>query len=61
MQQAVATAEANKKVAKDNLEAGYMQQADFLSVEIQVNQLKNQFEFWRNRNCKMLPTIWVLS
>lgn len=42
MQQAVATAEANKKVAKDNLEAGYMQQADFLSVEIQVNQLKNQ-------------------
>ncbi len=42
MKQAVITAEANKKVAKDNLEAGYMQQADFLSVEIQVNQLKDQ-------------------
>lgn len=42
MQQAVATAEANQKVAKDNLEAGYMQQADFLSVQIQVNQLKDQ-------------------
>jgi outer membrane protein TolC len=42
MQQAVATAEANKNVAQDNVKAGYMQQADFLSVEIQVNQWKDQ-------------------
>ena len=52
MQQAVATAEANQKVAKDNLDAGYMQQADFLSVQIQVNQLKDQLKMaesqWQN-------------
>ena len=53
MQQAVATAEANQKVAKDNLDAGYMQQADFLSVQIQVNQLKDQLKMAESQ-CRML-------
>jgi outer membrane protein TolC len=34
----------NKKVAEDNLKQGYLQRADLLSVEVRVNDLKNQLQ-----------------
>jgi len=34
----------NKKVAKDNFEQGYLQEADILSVEVRVNEVKNQLQ-----------------
>lgn len=40
--QAKKTAEANLKLANDNLEAGYLQRADVLAVEVRINEIYNQ-------------------
>jgi outer membrane protein TolC len=42
LQQAKNTAEANLKLANDNLEAGYIQRADVLSVEVRINEIATQ-------------------
>jgi outer membrane protein TolC len=36
------TTEANLKLAKDNLEAGYIQQADVLAVEVRLTEIETQ-------------------
>lgn len=40
--QAKSTAEANLKLTRDNLEAGYVQLADVLAVELRINELDHQ-------------------
>lgn len=42
LQQAKNTANANLKLATDNQEAGYAQQADVLSVEVRINEIETQ-------------------
>lgn len=42
LDQAQGTAEANLKLAQDNLDAGYIQKADVLSVELRINEIALQ-------------------
>ncbi|MCP4123988.1 MAG: TolC family protein [Bacteroidetes bacterium] len=42
LEKAMETAQANLKLAEDNLEAGYIQKADVLSVELRINEIENQ-------------------
>ena len=42
LEKAKQTAEANLKLTKDNMEAGYVQHADVLFVEVRVNEIDNQ-------------------
>ena len=42
LNKAKATTEANLKLANDNLEAGYIQRADVLSVEVRINEIETQ-------------------
>ena len=40
--QAKKTAEANLKLAQDNLDAGYLHKTDVLAVELRINEIENQ-------------------
>lgn len=42
LKQAKKTAEANLKLTRDNMAAGYVQNADVLFVEVRVNEIENQ-------------------
>lgn len=42
LQKARETAEANQKVAKNNLEQGLLQNADYLNVEVRASDIENQ-------------------
>lgn len=42
LNQAKATTEANLKLANDNMEAGYIQRADVLAVQVRLNEIETQ-------------------
>ncbi|PQJ77174.1 TolC family protein [Polaribacter glomeratus] len=41
---ALEAAEANKKIATNNFEQGYLQQADILNVDVRITEVKNQLQ-----------------
>jgi len=41
---ALEAAEANKKIASNNFEQGYLQQADILNVDVRITEVKNQLQ-----------------
>ena len=41
---ALEAAEANKKIARNNFEQGYLQQADILNVDVRITEVKNQLQ-----------------
>ncbi|MFT7352287.1 MAG: outer membrane protein TolC [Flavobacterium sp.] len=41
---ALEAAEANKKIATNNFEEGYLQQADILNVDVRITEVKNQLQ-----------------
>ena len=43
LQKAKETADANKRIAENNLKQGYLQKADVLAVEVYVTEVENQF------------------
>ncbi|MDF1694863.1 MAG: TolC family protein [Saprospiraceae bacterium] len=45
IKQAIQTAKANQKIAVNNVEAGYMHQADLLLIDVRVNELENELQF----------------
>lgn len=49
IKQAINTAESNKKIAQNNLDAGYMQEADLLLIDVRINELKNNLLFTQNQ------------
>ncbi|MCX7550364.1 TolC family protein [Xanthomarina sp. F2636L] len=44
LEKALETANANKKLADNSFKQGYLQRADVLSVEVRVNEVKNQLQ-----------------
>lgn len=42
---ALKTANANKQLAKDNFDQGYLQKSDVLAVDVRVTEVKNQLQF----------------
>ncbi len=44
LEQALNTAEANLRLAENNLKQGYLQKADVLSVEVRVTEVNNQLQ-----------------
>lgn len=45
LEQARQTVLANKKVAEDNFEQGYLQRSDVLAVEVRVTEVNNQLQY----------------
>ncbi len=44
LEKALTTANANKELAKNSLEQGYLQESDLLAVEVHVTEVKNQLQ-----------------
>lgn len=44
LEKALETAHENKKLAENSFKQGYLQRADLLSVEVRVNEVKNQLQ-----------------
>ncbi|MGV6828759.1 MAG: TolC family protein [Flavobacteriales bacterium] len=44
LEKALKTANANKKLATDSFQQGFLQKTDVLSVEVRVNEVKNQLQ-----------------
>ena len=49
LEQTLKAALANKKLAKDNYEQGYLQRADVLAVEVRVTEVENQLQSARSQ------------
>ena len=48
LEQALETAEANLRLAKNNFKQGYLQRSDVLAVEVRVTEVNNQLQYARS-------------